>query len=81
MFEMNISIVIIILIIIVVSIIVGYGIIKVIDDKLSSVVVNVPQQDYKLPTIYLSIDKDSNIKKIKLNDVISTLNSENENEN
>jgi hypothetical protein len=77
--EMNMSFFIITLLILaVVSFIAGYGIIRFIDNKLSSVVVNVPQQDYKLPPIYLTIDKDSNIKKIKLNDVVSTKNTENE---
>lgn len=79
MFEMNISIIIILLVIIVISIVVGYSLIRFIDDKLSSVVINVPQQDFKLPPIYL-VDKDSNIKRIKLNDVISNTTTENENE-
>lgn len=79
MFEMNMSIIIIILVIIVISIIVGYSLVRFIDDKLSSVVVNVPQQDYKLPPIYL-VDKDSNIKRIKLNDVVSSPSTENETE-
>ena len=79
MFEMNMSIIIIILVIIVISIIVGYSLVRFIDDKLSSVVVNVPQQDYKLPPIYL-VDKDSNIKRIKLNDVVSSHLTENETE-
>lgn len=68
---MNMSIVIIILVIIVSSVIIGYKIVRTIDEKLSSVVVNVPTNDNKLPPIYLNIDKDSNIKRVKLNDVIS----------
>ena len=68
---MNMSIVIIILIIIVATVIIGYGIIKTIDEKLSSVVVNVPKHDYDLPPIYLNIDKNSNIQRVKLNDIIS----------
>ena len=67
---MNISIVIIILIVIVAAVIIGYGIVKTIDEKLSSVVVNVPKHNYDLPPIYLNIDKDSGIKRVKLNDVI-----------
>lgn len=72
MLEMNISIILIIIIIIIISIVICYGMMKFVDDKLSSVIVNVPQPDYQLPPIYLAIDKDSNIKRIKLNDVITT---------
>lgn len=72
MLEMNISIILIIIIIIIISIVICYGMMKFVDDKLSSVIVNVPQPDYQLPPIYLAIDKDSNVKRIKLNDVIST---------
>jgi hypothetical protein len=76
MFEMNMSIVIIILIIVVVSIIAGYIIIKIIDEKLSSVVVNIPTNDYKLPPIYLSLDNNSNMKRIKINDIINNSSEE-----
>ena len=64
--------IIIIVLSLLVAFIIGFNIIQVIDTKLSSVTINVPPQENNLPPIYLNIDKDSNIKQIKLNDVIST---------
>jgi hypothetical protein len=71
MFEMNaMTLVIIIIIIMVTFCIAGYTILRTIDEKLGSVVVNVPKHNYKLPPIYLNIDNNSNIKRVKLNDII-----------
>lgn len=53
-----------------VSFIIGFNILKLIDEKLTSVTINVPPQTCSIPPIYLSLDKDSNIKQIKLNDYI-----------
>jgi hypothetical protein len=63
--------IIIIIISLLVAFIIGFNIIQVIDSKLSAVTINVPPQNYNIPPIYLNIDKDSNIKQIKLNDFIS----------
>jgi len=68
----KIDFIIMIVLALLVAFIIGFNIIQVIDSKLSSVTINVPSQNYQLPPIYLNIDKDSNIKQIKLNDVIST---------
>lgn len=78
MLEMNISIVFILLIIIIVSFVVCYGIMRFIDDKLTSLVVNIPQPEYVLPPIYLTIDKDAKLKKI--NNATSTITTNNHNE-
>jgi hypothetical protein len=56
-----------------VAFIIGFNIIQIVDSKLSSVTINVPQQNCQMPPIYLSVDKDTgDIKQIKLNDVVST---------
>lgn len=68
--------IIIIVISLLVAFIIGFNIIQVIDNKLSSVTINVPPQNCNLPPIYLNVDKDLNIKQIKLNDVVSTVNNE-----
>ncbi len=67
----KIDFLIIIVLSLLVAFIIGFNIIKVIDEKLTNVVINVPPQNCAIPPIYLSIDKDSNIKQIKLNDYIN----------
>lgn len=60
-----------------VAFIIGFNILQLIDSKLSSVTINVPStSNYSPPPIYLNIDKDSNIKQIKLNDVINNIPTE-----
>jgi len=56
--------------------IIGFNILQLIDSKLSSVTINVPTSNCSIPPIYVNIDKDSNIKQFKLNDVISTVSNE-----
>ena len=72
----KIDFIIIIVLALLVAFIIGFNIIQVIDSKLSSVTINVPPQSCNLPPIYLTIDKDSNLKKINLNDIISTSSNE-----
>lgn len=70
------EIIIIIVLALLVAFIIGFNIIQVIDNKLSSVTINVPPQNCQLPKIYLNIDKNNNIKQINLNDTISTTSNE-----
>ena len=72
----KIDFIIMIVLALLVAFIIGFNIIQLIDSKLSSVTINVPPQNCQLPPIYLNIDKDSNIKQIKLNDVISAISNE-----
>lgn len=72
----KIDFIIMIVLALLVAFIIGFNIIQIVDSKLSSVTINVPSQNYTLPPIYLNIDKDSNIRQIKLNDVISTTSNE-----
>ena len=67
---------IIIILALLVAFIIGFNIIQIVDSKLSAVTINVPPNNYNIPPIYLNIDKDSNIKQIKLNDIISTTSNE-----
>jgi hypothetical protein len=62
--------IIIIVISLLVAFIIGFNIIQVIDNKLGAVTINVPPNNCNIPPIYLNIDKDSNIKQIKLNDFV-----------
>jgi len=63
--------IIIIILSLLVAFIIGFNIVQIVDNKLSAVTINVPPNNaYNLPPIYLNIDKDSNIKQVKINDVI-----------
>ena len=57
----KIDFIIIIILSLLVSFIIGFNIIQLIDNKLSSVVINVPPGKCNLPPIYLNIDKDKKI--------------------
>ena len=72
----KIDFIIIIILSLLVAFIIGFNIIQIVDNKLSSVTINVPTQNCNLPPIYLNIDSNSNIRQIKLNDVISTIENE-----
>lgn len=61
----KIDIIIIIILSLLVAFIIGFNIIQIIDNKLSSVVINVPPQNCKLPPIYLKFDKDNNMIKLE----------------
>jgi DNA-dependent RNA polymerase auxiliary subunit epsilon len=78
-FSNKIDFIIMIVLALLVAFIIGFNILQLIDSKLSSVTINVPSNNCSIPPIYLNIDKDSNIKQIKLNDVISTVSNESEN--
>jgi hypothetical protein len=77
-FSNKIDFIIMIVLALLVAFIIGFNILQLIDSKLSSVTINVPSTNCSIPPIYLNIDKDSNIKQIKLNDVISTVSNESE---
>lgn len=70
-FSNKIDFIIMIVLALLVAFIIGFNILQIIDNKLSSVTINVPTSNCKIPPIYLNIDKDSNIKPIKLNDLIT----------
>lgn len=72
----KIDFIIMIVLALLVAFVIGFNIIQIVDSKLSSVTINVPPQNCQLPPIYLSMDSDSNIKQIKLNDGISTVTNE-----
>jgi hypothetical protein len=74
-FSNKIEFIIMIVLALLVAFIIGFNILQLIDSKLSSVTINVPS-NCSIPPIYLNIDPDSNIKQIKLNDVISTVSNE-----
>ena len=78
-FSNKIDFIIMIVLALLVAFIIGFNILQLIDSKLSSVTINVPSNNCSIPPIYLNIDKDSNIKQIKLNDVISTVSNESDN--
>jgi hypothetical protein len=61
----KIDIIIIIILALLVAFIIGFNIIQIIDNKLSSVIINVPPQNCTLPQILVNFDKDN--KPIKLN--------------
>jgi hypothetical protein len=61
----KIDIIIIIVLALLVAFIIGFNIIQIIDNKLNSVVINVPPQNCSLPPILVNFDKDNN--PIKLN--------------
>lgn len=78
-FSNKIDFIIIITLALLVAFIIGFNILQLIDSKLSSVTINVPSTSKCLiPPIYLNIDKDSNIKQIKLNDVINNISTKSE---
>lgn len=61
----KIDIIIIIVLALLVAFIIGFNIIQIIDNKLNSVVINVPPQNCSMPSILVNFDKDN--KPIKLN--------------
>jgi hypothetical protein len=61
----KIDIIIIIVLALLVAFIIGFNIIQIIDNKLNSVVINVPPQNCSIPQILVNFDKDN--KPIKLN--------------
>jgi len=61
----KIDIIIIIVLALLVAFIIGFNIIQIIDNKLNSVIINVPPQNCTLPQILVNFDKDN--KPIKLN--------------
>ena len=61
----KIDIIIIIVLALLVAFIIGFNIIQIIDNKLNSVVINVPPQNCTLPSILVNFDKDN--QPIKLN--------------
>jgi hypothetical protein len=75
-FSNKIDFIIMIVLALLVAFIIGFNILQLIDSKLSSVTINVPTSTCSIPPIYVNIDKDSNIKQFKLNDVISTVSNE-----
>ena len=75
-FSNKIDFIIMIVLALLVAFIIGFNILQLIDSKLSSVTINVPTSNCSIPPIYVNIDKDSNIKQFKLNDVISTVSNE-----
>lgn len=78
-FSNKIDFIIMIVLALLVAFIIGFNILQLIDSKLSSVTINVPpSSNCSIPPIYLNMDKEFNIKQIKLNDVISNVSTENE---
>lgn len=76
-FSNKIDFIIMIVLALMVAFIIGFNILQLIDSKLNSVVINVPStSSCTIPPIYLSVDKNSNIKQLKLNDLISTVSNE-----
>lgn len=62
----KIDFIIIIVLALLVAFIIGFNIIQMIDNKLGAVTINVPPSKCNLPPIYLTVDKESTIKEIKL---------------
>lgn len=75
-FSNKIDFIIIIVLALLVAFIIGFNIIQLIDSKLSSVTINVPTSNCSIPPIYVNIDKDSNIKQFKLDDVMNRVSTE-----
>ncbi len=61
----KVDIIIIIVLALLVAFIIGFNIIQIIDNKLNSVIINVPPQNCSMPSILVNFDKDN--KPIKLN--------------
>lgn len=81
-FSNKIDFIIMIVLALLVAFIIGFNILQLIDSKLSSVTINVPpSSNCSIPPIYLNMDKEFNIKQIKLNDVFARGEGESENEN
>lgn len=81
-FSNKIDFIIMIVLALLVAFIIGFNILQLIDSKLSSVTINVPpSSNCSIPPIYLNMDKEFNIKQIKLNDVISNVSTEGEMKN
>jgi len=75
-FNNKIDFIIMIVLALLVAFIIGFNIIQLVDSKLSSVTINVPPHGCQLPPIYLNVDSESNIRQIKLNDIISATSNE-----
>lgn len=75
-FSNKIDFIIMIVLALLVAFIIGFNILQIIDSKLSSVTINVPSSNCTIPPIYVNIDKDSNIKQFKLNDLVSEVSNE-----
>lgn len=69
----KIDIIIIIVLALLVAFIIGFNIIQIIDNKLNSVIINVPPQNCSLPQILVNFDKDNKPTKLN-NDQINILN-------
>lgn len=78
-FSNKIDFIIIIILALIVSFIIGFNILQLIDTKLSSVTINVPQSNCSIPPIYLNIDKNSNIKQLKSYNIDKVLNENKQN--
>jgi hypothetical protein len=79
-FSNKIDFIIMIVLALMVAFIIGFNILQLIDSKLNSVVINVPStSSCDIPPIYLSVDKNSNIKQLKLNDLMDRVSDETEN--
>lgn len=75
----KVDIIIIIVLALLVAFIIGFNIIQIIDNKLNSVVINVPPQNCSMPSILVNFDKDN--KPIKLNqEQMNILNNKVDNE-
>lgn len=61
----KVDIIIIIVLALLVAFIIGFNIIQIIDNKLNSVIINVPPQNCSIPSILVNFDKDN--KPVKLN--------------
>jgi hypothetical protein len=66
--------IIIIVLSLLVAFIIGFNIIQIIDNKLNSVIINVPPQNYTVPSILVNFDKDNKPRKLN-SEEINVLNS------
>lgn len=75
----KVDIIIIIVLALLVAFIIGFNIIQIIDNKLNSVIINVPPQNCSIPSILVNFDKDN--RPIKLNqEQMNILNNKVDNE-
>lgn len=77
----RIDFIIIIAISLLVSFIIGFNIIQLIDNKLNSIVINVPPSNCKLPPIYLNLDKNQHLFINNENEHFLSKNSDNQTNN
>lgn len=75
----KIDFIIIIMLSLLVAFIIGFNIIQIIDNKLNSVIINVPPQNYSVPSILVNFDKDNKPRKLNSGE-INILNANGENE-